>query len=405
MIAMPKIDGITWHGDDPRPPRIEYLIEGLMPTTGVGLLIGQPTVGKTFLTIDMARAIATGEPLAGEWLPYGSNASEGKEPVDYGATLFVAGEGINTYETRVQAAYESLTFDARCRLREGAGLSHLPICWMHAHDLRDDNAYRRCLEKACHVSESIRMGLCGPRLRLRLIVVDTLPSVFGFRDENSAAEAVAAMSKLARLSKETETFVLATGHPKKAGTRTGGMRGSGVFDGAADVVLEAKMKDGGKSRILIIRKSRYQPTLERGCPFHITSMILEDGAESGVVQGRVCQPDANGKARDNVASRLVLDAQDVRTAMQRVVQSHCFVHMTSEGEPVEAVYASAVRNELYAMKPIEGDANDPMSVSRHRDRIRKTITRGTARLKELGLIGQQHPDGHQSDAVLWFRDR
>jgi AAA domain len=53
------------HGDpDPRPLK-SWLIKGLIPTRGHGLLSGQWGAGKTFVAFDLAAAVMTGQPFLG----------------------------------------------------------------------------------------------------------------------------------------------------------------------------------------------------------------------------------------------------------------------------------------------------------------------------------------------------
>lgn len=48
-------------------PPVEWIVDGIMPTRGVGQVYGQSRAGKSFLSFDMALAIAAG---AGQWFGY-----------------------------------------------------------------------------------------------------------------------------------------------------------------------------------------------------------------------------------------------------------------------------------------------------------------------------------------------
>lgn len=45
-------------------PKIDYLLNDFMPRKGIGVLIGESRVGKTFLALRLTKCLATGEKLA-----------------------------------------------------------------------------------------------------------------------------------------------------------------------------------------------------------------------------------------------------------------------------------------------------------------------------------------------------
>ena len=56
---------LIWYGDEPPPPPA-YLVRNMLPETGVAIIGGQTTLGKTFIGSDLAAAVMTGGDFAGE---------------------------------------------------------------------------------------------------------------------------------------------------------------------------------------------------------------------------------------------------------------------------------------------------------------------------------------------------
>ena len=141
-------------GDAPtRHP--EWLIKYLIPKVGVGLLSGQSRIGKSFLAIDLAGAVAQGGHFFGKLV---------KEKV---GVLLLVGEGASTMEPRVEAC-------RRFKLG-GCGALSLPIVWAEAtgHETWPQL-----------VQEAKRDLWEGNGVRLGLIIFDTLAAVFNVEDEN-----------------------------------------------------------------------------------------------------------------------------------------------------------------------------------------------------------------------------
>jgi hypothetical protein len=80
------------------PPQ-QWLIYKVLPDCGLALLFGPPGEGKSFVALDWALCVATGE----KWL--------GKHAVQQGHVLYIAAEGGGGMKKRV-AAWEQLHYGA-----------------------------------------------------------------------------------------------------------------------------------------------------------------------------------------------------------------------------------------------------------------------------------------------------
>jgi AAA domain len=102
----PKLPKLHTHSEpDPRPLK-SWLIKGLMPAVGHGLMSGQWGAGKTFAFFDLAAALGTGQPFLGHVVKRQCG------------TLLIAAEGADEVRLRLDAV-----------AREKCGGVRVPFCW------------------------------------------------------------------------------------------------------------------------------------------------------------------------------------------------------------------------------------------------------------------------------------
>jgi hypothetical protein len=203
---------LIWYGDKPpTPPR--YLVDERLLEIGLAILGGQFGAAKTFVGADLTAALIVGGEFAGK-------------PVNrLGGVLWLAAEGENEIETRVQAAISARGGDANAKRPFARQASGVPC-------LSDEDAFERlktmAAEAATHMREHFGCDLVA-------IAIDTLSAAAGFDDENSASETQKVMSALAALARETKTLVIVLDHYGKVADT--GIRGSSAKSAAADSIL------------------------------------------------------------------------------------------------------------------------------------------------------------------------
>jgi hypothetical protein len=202
---------------------LEWIIPDFLPRKGIGILFGQPETLKTFLLLDLALSIATG---------YGPNWWEGeREPQQ---VLFLAGESPDALLTKRVPAWLAM---------------HLSP---HLYPLVRDNLLVvegvPPLEMFDHYT-GILGEIRGRGFKPVLAVVDTLTRAMAGKDENSAKDATWTTMKLEWLSRELNAFVIAIHHSGKDVTR--GARGSSVWLGNTDFMLEAERPSPSQLSILV----------------------------------------------------------------------------------------------------------------------------------------------------------
>ena len=206
-----KILPLHEYADGVRDP--EWLIPGILPATGTGMLYGDSGSYKSFLALDMALTQAFG--ISGQW-----NAPPVKNDV-----LFMAGEGpVATGRKRWPAwmAWRNIEFrnDHRFFIK-----NRVPF-------FSDSEAW-----------EFVKQDLEELKAKPSLIVIDTMSRLLTGLDENSAKDVTMVTNFLEELSRYYECFVLVVHHTGKDQKR--GARGSSVFFANLDVMLTTKKHQGG----------------------------------------------------------------------------------------------------------------------------------------------------------------
>ena len=166
------------------PPQT-WLVKGVIPQTGMGIVYGDSGSGKTFITIDLALSIARGL----YW-----QACRVKQPT---GVLYVSAEGGGAMGARLQAYAK----------HHGTDLSALPFgvvtVGLNLRGGDDQKVIDGCKEMR---SRGVPIGL---------IVLDTLNRTMGGGDENSSQDMGAYLDAVSRVVEKTGTFVLVVHHSGK----------------------------------------------------------------------------------------------------------------------------------------------------------------------------------------------
>ena len=215
--ARTKIQFIHEYADSVGDP--QWLIEGVLPRTGVGMLYGASGSYKSFIALDLCLTLAFGIP--GQW----GNLSVEKQDV-----LYFAGEGpVGMSKKRFPAWMEHFEQEFRAE--------HRMMFKNRVPFYTDSEEW-----------ENIKRDLGEIKARPVLIVIDTLSRLMTSLDENTSKDAVTVMNFLEQLAAYYECFVLFIHHTGKDQTK--GHRGSGVyFDNADTVMSTLKIANGTQFQI------------------------------------------------------------------------------------------------------------------------------------------------------------
>src|SRR5262249_21423991 len=249
------------HGNSDPRPMTSWLVKHVIPAKGKGLLSGQWGSAKTFVVIDLAAAVVTGQPFLGHTIKRQSGV------------LFIAAEGANQVRLR---------FDAVWKEKCGGGEERAPFCWYEtAPVLLHKDAVKKLVAMA-RQAEAMLMKDFG--LPLGLIIIDTLVACAGYRrsgEENDNAVGQALMSVLEAVAREIGCYVLGVDHLGK--DIEAGTRGAIAKESSADSVLvclgRKELSGAITNARLAVRKNRGGPQGQE-YPFNLRLVEIgfdEDG--------------------------------------------------------------------------------------------------------------------------------
>lgn len=361
-VSEPEISGVTFDGDEPPAPE-RMLVKGLVPYLGVTFIGGQSGAGKTFLAVDLAVSLASGEPFFG------------RKVCERVGVVIVAAEGGGTIKNRVHVA----------RNAKAAG-EILPIAWLKsAPDFSKPRDVAAFIAKLKGVAAKMRET---HGVRLGAVIFDTVAAAFGLEDENDNSEAARVVNLMNRLSTALGVVVIPIHHHGKSGET--GLRGASAWLGGADVVLSVTGdKDRATDRITNRRLSLAKTRSGEAGPIagfdlqYVRIGFDEDGEEYGAAfvkkTSRVIAEDATPKA--SRAARVYLAS--LETGLQ---DKGATVHPSGATESVFAVDREYVRAEFYRRWPATGDSETKRAASKQRAfrRAEDELSNGMIHTREIG---------------------
>ena len=191
---------------------VKYIIDGLLPAAGISIIYGIPGAYKSFVALYWAAMIASGRTVF-----------DNRE-VDSGDVIYVVGEGESGQRARWTALREAYGLDP------GLRIGFVPTALNLTKDDTDTVELVHEIRRQC------------PDRAPKLVVIDTLNTMFGGGDENSAADMgtflkhCKAIHQNLNLEGEKYTAVLVVHHGGKDADR--GARGSSALPAGIDASIE-----------------------------------------------------------------------------------------------------------------------------------------------------------------------
>jgi hypothetical protein len=218
-------------GATPEPP--DWLIKGLLPKRGVCCLGGQSGAGKTFIAVELAVRLASGQPFFGR---------RTRERI---GVLILVGEGMATLPDRILAA------------KYGTQEAPLPIAYASITKAVKDNHDADAIVKIIGRVRDYLMAAFD--VRLGLVIFDTLTAIFDVDDENDNAKAARCLRIMQRIERQLGTAILVVHHYGK--TAETGLRGASAWRAGFDNVLAVigtrnELTGAASNRKLVLAKSR-----------------------------------------------------------------------------------------------------------------------------------------------------
>lgn len=213
-------------------PAMDYLVDGLLPASGLGAIVGPPGSFKTFVAVDVALSAASGR------LFYGRKVKQ--VPV-----LYILEEGRAGFGQRLLAQ----KLGHQVALPDTLQIVSSPVQLANPTQL-----------------DLLLATIADMPTAPGLVIVDTLARAFVGFDENAAKDMGILMASLQRVAEATGGLVLALHHP----TKLGGVRGSSALEGALDVIIGIE-KTGTLTATVRCLKMKDAAEFE---PFHLKGRVV-----------------------------------------------------------------------------------------------------------------------------------
>jgi len=358
--------------DESQSQQPSWMVKGLLPETGVGILAGQWGSFKTTVALELSVSVMTTVPFAGQY-----------KVKRRGAVLYFASEGAATVRSRLAALAS----------HHGA-LDRLPFAWRSDCPVLTDKRAATILVD--YIQDAAAYFKRSYELPVVLVWVDALITAAGFapKEENDAAAVQKVMATLHVVSAQTGTFVAVIDHFGKVAET--GTRGSSGKEGSADTVLatlaDRELGGGITNSRLAARKQRdgisgFEVPF---APQTITLGLDEDGDPITAVVIDWSKSRSQPATPITPTLRLLLQVLIAASAAKGFP-----LQIEAGGPVVQVCRAEEVRKAFFEQYAVDGTKDQ--KGSRRRMAYRRAVTEATSR----GLVGIRELNGHE---IIWRRE-
>ena len=346
------------------------LFKGLIDEGTVVAIYGQSNVGKSFLTMDIAGHLAMGR----NWDKF--KLKGGKASV-----LSVAAEAGATYGKRTDA------LKRRFGLPSDVDFNTFPFAIYDEHiNLLETNKNSVCegIEELVNQAKFVEEDSGYP---CKMIIIDTLSSVFGGGNENSPDDMGKIMNHLLILAKRTGATIVIVHHSGK--DQSAGLRGHSKLIAGIDTALELKLSviAGRKKRELCPRKQRDNDT-ELVVEFNLN--VVELGVDEDGDKVESCNILLEG---DSEFESIIPDRFSELTEGQIIAYKTIQISEYTKNYEKQQMYgwynliSKTPDIEFETLKKIVNENNVPVPISSKSGLIKKdTISKQWRTLQESDLI-------------------
>jgi hypothetical protein len=200
-----------------------WLVDNIMPATGLAVVYGLPKSGKSFLVADLAFHVSIGALWAGRGVLQGS-------------VVYCAGEGVTGFKRRLVAFRKHYGVEGK-----GAPFGLIPMAPNLGREDGDD----------LKMIDTVRDWVAG-KPPLRAIVIDTLSRAVRGADENTAKDMGIFVDNCERLGREFGCIVIVVHHAGKDAEK--GARGSIALPAACDVMWYVEKGEAANQATIVSMK-------------------------------------------------------------------------------------------------------------------------------------------------------
>jgi hypothetical protein len=294
----------------------EWLINGLAVENALGFIFGAPGGGKTFVALSQALSLAVG---IEDWF--------GRSIQRTGPVIYISSEGQADLKFRIAA------WEAQNQVLADPAPFYLirqTINFMAGEDVA----------KLLATVEAIKERVGNPVA----VYVDTVSRVLPGADENLQKDMTLFIAACDAIRQRYGATVIGVHHT----SRNGNLRGSTVFDGAGDFLLEVAREEGAETGELVARKIKAAQDGWRE-PFRLEKVALPFGKDSLVAIP--CEPQ-----EEPDPANAWPDKPTCRRILQAIQQAW------NDGDPWSAAPQAKRR---YAPKLIKSTFDIPAKLAEH----------------------------------------
>jgi hypothetical protein len=371
-VAQPPPIDLIWHGDPDDSPLKEWLVDEMLPRTGLALIAGQWGTYKTFIMLDLSASVMTKAQFAG------------REVYRQGGVLLLAAEGQNEVRLRVEGvAHERVAAFSPAEDVVPIDPKHMPFAWRNGCPRLAELGALDELRKIVAAASAGMKERFG--LPLALVLIDALTTAAQFRDADDTAENQRALNMLVTIAREFDVLVGVVDHfGKDAST---GTRNASTKEDTADSVLallgERELNGLVTNPRMALRKVRGGPSgIE--IPFRVREVLIDEFKTLVVdwTQEELAASHKRQWPKSLVVFKRVLDAM----LEERGKRIRPFI----DGPEVLAVEREAVRQEFH--KAYSADSLKAKAMA---------FKRSVERASQLSLMCSREVDGQE---IYWRLD-
>jgi hypothetical protein len=365
----PELPPMYSHGDpDPRPIKA-WAIKGLLQAQGHGLLSGQWGTYKSFIALELAGSLMTGQPFLGRLIKRQCGV------------LFLAAEGQHEMRVRLEALIQE-----KC-----GGMARAPFRWFEdVPVLLQPDGLALLVAMGRQAAASLQEEF---ELPLGLMIIDTIAASAGYSGlgaENDNAINQRLMNILKLAAQQLDCFVLGVDHFGKDVNL--GTRGGSSKESSGDLVLACLGERELSGRVintrLVIRKCRGGRTGQEYF-FGVREVQLPELDEDGepittlVISWSAQQPQSVKPTKDPWEESRQTETRQAMLLLKRVMMTklaECGCELPLE-PPVRGIDREIVREEFYARTAVDGIDHQKQEIRR------KRFNRALERACEKQLVG------------------
>ena len=370
FLATPQVKkfAITSIGELAFDPNRAWLVDGLFPRCGVGILFGQSGSLKSFAVLHLCTAIALGRPWAGR-------------DSEQGAAVYIAAEGKAGLAKRFAGLRKQYDLDG------DIPISVISVAPNLGTGSDDANALRSEIEDAA--------------ITPALIVVDTLSQSLGAADENGSGMQVF-LQNMTALAEKLNCLALAVHHSGWGEGQRG--RGGSTQFGNSDVYVKCERDKGEMAASLTFEKIK-EGIAGQTVTVSVSEIELERNAK-GVMQTTLAVTETrhsgfagNHEAKAQAASVPALQRLLI-AAFNDTIATSAFEFRSDDTSPmVQAVREAEVRDAYYRRIAEDPKPND--DATKLAERQRKNWNNSIKKLLDtMRLNAGQSADGER---ILWSK--